>query len=68
MLTAGSDMIESRLLSKRWDSRVILVEFRGSKGSVDASELVDDWADGKVRDSFFMFLSDRGFVETLKGR
>jgi hypothetical protein len=29
---------------------------------------VEDWADGRVRDNFFMFLRERGLLVAVKGR
>ena len=47
---AGRETIDSRLLgSTRWLS-------------VERRELVEDWAEGRVRDSFFMFREVRGLL------
>jgi hypothetical protein len=63
----GSDMMEGRRgrSPRGGESGITIIALGGSEASW--SEFVDDWADGSVRDNFFIFLGCFALLEEING-
>ena len=61
MLVFGKEITEGRRFARIEGSGALGGALRAS-GAGRVREFVEDWADGRVMDSFFMFRRDRGLL------